>query len=239
MSKTFSDEQFEVLSSGLAIMRAGLDKISGITFDPEPAPQPNRDEEQAAWGTATDTELGNMAVGGESKRPIPWGKQCAALHPDFLDGLLWIEEKIELRPEILIPCMKFESNINPKARNPKSTASGLIQFMGFTAKNLGTTIEKIRSLDAMGQLTYVYKYFANMRDDWSSMTTADVYMAILWPKAMGKPDDYKVWAAGTDEYKVNAGLDINRDGMVTKREAASKVLKLEAEGYEPENVLYI
>lgn len=233
MSKTMSDASFDALAQGISLMKQGLDLMQQVTLE---SPSTDVDEVIAEL----DRDPAPVAeVGGATKRAIPWGVECARLHPDFLDGLLWIESKIELKPEILIPCMKFESNLNPKARNPASTGSGLIQFMSFTAKNLGTTIENIRSLDAMGQLSYVYKYFAAMKDDWSAMTTADVYMAILWPKAMGKPLSYKMWQTGTDEYKVNRGLDINKDGMVTKEEAASIVLKLEKQGYEPGNVLYI
>lgn len=172
-------------------------------------------------------------------RFIPWGKQCLALHPQFIDGLFWIESEIGLKPEELVPCMKFESNIDPKARNPQSSASGLIQFMSATAVSLGTTIEAIRAMDAMQQLGMVYRYFKNQRSNWRGMTADDVYMAILWPKAVGKPMDYYVFSRGTSAYGVNKGLDKDHDGIVTKAEACAKVLALQKEGLKEENVLKI
>lgn len=232
---TFTAEQFQLLTRGLDAMRSGLDLISGITLEPATAvPVPHEIK-----GEAATSETWPETAAAVDRRAIPWGLRAQALHPDFIDGLLWIEMKIGLRPEILLPCMMFESNINPKARNPQSSASGLIQFMAATAKNLGTTIEKIRAMDAMGQLSYVYKYFANQREDWTGMSVADVYMAILWPMAVGKSDDYVLWAVSNGAYTVNKGLDWNRDGRITKAEATKRIYELEKEGYEDGNVLYL
>lgn len=234
MSKTFSDAQFAKLTQGIEFMQQGLTLMSQLTLEPSP------DEHlyPPIVNEAQDDSV-NQASPGAPGRAIPWGSQANALHPDFIEGLLWIESKIALKPEVLLPCMKFESNLNPKARNPQSTASGLIQFMAGTAKNLGTTIEKIRTMDAMGQLSYVYKYFADQREDWTGMSVADVYMAILWPMGVGKPKDYVLWAAGNGAYTVNRGLDWNKDGKVTKEEATKRIYELEKEGYQDGNVLYL
>jgi hypothetical protein len=48
-------------------------------------------------------------------------------------------------------------------------------------------------------------------------------MAILWPRAIGKPNDYVLFASPTKQYKQNSGLDQDRDGKVTKYEAAAAV----------------
>lgn len=226
-----------LISQGLGLFNQAKDLIEQEVKD-KPRVVPESIPVDGTTGQPIEV-VGNTNIKMPVTRAIPWGKQCQALHPDFIDGLLWIESQINLKPEELIPCMKFESNLNPKARNPQSSASGLIQFMAATATNLGTTIEAIREMDAMGQLSWVYKYFRNQRADWTGLTAADVYMAILWPKALGKPDSYKVWTAGSDAYAVNKGLDLNKDGMVTKAEAAYKVLQLQKQGFEPGNVLNI
>jgi len=59
----------------------------------------------------------------------------------------------------------------------------------------------------------------------------DTYMAVLWPKAVGKGNDYVLWNQyNVDEkgnktenlaYKQNAGLDTNGDGSVTKEEVGA------------------
>lgn len=166
---------------------------------------------------------------------IPWGKQADAVHAEFIDGLLWIFDEIKLSPELLVPCMKFESNLDPKARNPASSASGLIQFMSATATALGTTIEKIRAMGPMEQLGFVHKYFKNIKKDWSGASLCDVYLAILYPKAIGLSPDAQVFVKGSSTYTVNAGLDTNKDGYVTKREICARLEKLSLEGLEDGN----
>jgi hypothetical protein len=67
----------------------------------------------------------------------------------------------------------------------------------------------------------------------------DLYMAILWPAAIGKAlsavlfdkDDHTHPA----RFRQNAGLDTNKDGHVTKLEAAARVLAIRDEGLRPLN----
>ena len=49
---------------------------------------------------------------------------------------------------------------------------------------------------------------------------------MLWPAAVGKPDDHVLFSAGTKTYDQNKGLDIDKDGKVTKSEAATKVAQV-------------
>lgn len=175
-----------------------------------------------------------------SGRLIPWGQRIIKIGGrEFLDSILWVEDVLKLSADALIPCMMFESKLDPKARNPVSTASGLIQFMESTAKRLGTTIQAIRSMDALSQMNYVYKYFRGFGSDLSKWDYADCYMAILWPAGVGKPMDYRLWARGSTQYGVNSGLDKNKDGQVTKAECAQKIQALLSQGMLPENVLKI
>lgn len=203
--------------------------IVGSPVEPDPQPTPPVIQQQSK-------------VDLPPTRLIPWGEEARRKYGmRFIEGVLWIESQLGLRADILMACMKFESDLDHKARNPHSSASGLIQFMAQTAKNLGTTIEHIRGLDAMGQLAYVYKYFADFDKQGhqlESWDVADAYMAILWPAAIGKPLDHPIFVMGRGgAYAVNKGLDFNRDGMVTKREAASKVLRVYQLGLEDEHVL--
>lgn len=168
---------------------------------------------------------------------VPWGKQASEIDPEFMDGLRWIYEQIKLSPALLVPCMKFESNLDPKARNPHSSASGLIQFMSSTAIMLGTTIEKIRAMSAMEQLGLVYKYFHKFGDDLSHWTLCDCYLAILWPTGIGKPLNAPIFVRGKSTYRVNAGLDTDKDGVITKHEICAKLQGVSSEGLKNENML--
>ena len=72
------------------------------------------------------------------------------------------------------------------------------------------------------QMKYVGDYFRQFPQI-KGGNIDDVYMAVLWPKAIGKPDGYPIFRRGTIAYQQNAGLDTNGDGTVTKFEAARKV----------------
>ena len=169
-----------------------------------------------------------------TKRKICGG---ARIPPDFKASVLWIEQELGLDADNLMACMAFETGLEFKAstRNPASSASGLIQFMRATALRLGTTIEKMRRMTEVEQLNYVYKYFAAFGKDLSHWKLADTYMAILLPVMIGKDlDDEMKWSQAA--YRVNKGLDLDRDGVITKAEAASKVQNMYDLGMKEENM---
>ena len=104
--------------------------------------------------------------------------------------------------------------------------------MPATARGMGTKVEALARLTS-DQLNWVWKYFSPHKG--RLKTLADLYMAILGPKAVGQPEDYALFTGGV-AYRQNAGLDTNKDGKVTKREAAAKVTGLLDEGLRPGNV---
>lgn len=161
---------------------------------------------------------------------LAWG---ADVSPEFAQGVCELGDYLGCDPNWLMACMKFESGLNPAARNSLSGATGLIQFMPSTARNLGTTCEALRAMSPEEQLPYVRSYFEGWRGRLHSLE--DLYMAILWPLAVGKPDDFVLFrdnpTAGA-AYRQNRGLDANHDGAVTKAEAAAGPRHLLAEGLE-------
>src|SRR5262249_26916216 len=137
-------------------------------------------------------------------------------------------------PSELMACMAFESaqTFKPDIVNKSSGATGLIQFMPFTAKNLGTTTDALKKMTAVEQLDYVANYFKPSKGKLKNLD--DLYMAILWPAGVGKPSDYVLWvkddAKTGKAYKLNSGLDANKDGKVTKAEAAGAVRAMLTKG---------
>lgn len=134
-------------------------------------------------------------------------------------------------------CMAFESGetFSPSIYNAAgSGAVGLIQFMPSTARALGTAPGNLAALSAVDQLDWVEKYFQPYKG--RLKTLSDVYMAILWPAAVGKPESSPLWsqAERPTTYRQNAGLDANKDGVITKAEAASKVQSKLERGRKPE-----
>ena len=95
--------------------------------------------------------------------------------------------------------------------------------MPTTAKNLGTTTKKLAKMSGLKQLAYVEKYFKSVVGNRPLVSLSDVYMAVLWPAAVGKLDSHVLFSRGTKAYDQNKGLDKNKNGRVTKAEATAKV----------------
>lgn len=155
-----------------------------------------------------------------------WGSKVS---PTFRDRVRWIcedpKDGLGCLSNWLMACMAWESgeSFSPSVRNAAgSGATGLIQFMPSTAKSLGTTVEALAAMTAEDQLRWVYFYLAPWKG--KIHTLSDLYMTILWPAGVGKPESYPIFTGGI-AYRQNAGLDLNKDKMVTKAEAAACVQK--------------
>lgn len=133
-------------------------------------------------------------------------------------------------------CMAWESGetFSASVRNAAgSGATGLIQFMPSTAVGLGTSTAKLARMSAEDQLSYVYHYFKPYKGRLNNL--GDIYMAILWPSGVGKSDDYVLWNKATKPttYRQNAGLDVNKNGSITRGECLGKIKEKLAKGKKP------
>ncbi len=153
---------------------------------------------------------------------LAWG---AVVTPTFKRRLLEVAADLEIDPNFLMAAIAFETGhtFSPAIENPTSHATGLIQFLPSTARGLGTTIEDLASMTNTQQLDWVLKHFQPFRGRCN--TLADVYMAILWPAAVGEENSYVFFDQELQPraYQGNRGLDQNRDGKVTKEEAAIRL----------------
>lgn len=149
---------------------------------------------------------------------------------EFQSKVETIADDLGADPGHLLAVMKFETGgtLDPKEKNRAgSGATGLIQFMPTTAKDLTgastkeAAIKLMESMSPVEQLDYVEKYLKPFKGKLN--TLEDVYMAVLYPRAVGKDNDYVLFKEGTKAYWQNRGLDIDKDGEITKSEAASKV----------------
>lgn len=171
-----------------------------------------------------------------SQKPLAWG---AKVSPAFRDRVRWIANSLGCEPDDLMTCMAWESGrtFSPKVLNMAgSGAIGLIQFMPATARGLGTTTTALSQMTAEEQLNWVDKYFRPYKG--RLRTLSDLYMAILWPSAVGKADSYVLFdrEKTPTAFRQNAGLDTNKDGKVTKAECSAKLLAMKAEGLKAGNV---
>ena len=149
-----------------------------------------------------------------------------ALSQTFLDKVDAIEQRLRMPSGSLLAVMRFETGgtFDPAERNRAgSGATGLIQFMPKTAKALGTSTDALAKMNAEDQLEYVEKYFQPYKGKLG--TLKDAYMAVLYPKAIGKPEWYPLFTASQQPtaYRQNAGLDRDKKGVVTVGDAVARV----------------
>jgi hypothetical protein len=179
----------------------------------------------------TRTDIGLISSGVD---PIYAGKVPAAVAGDeeFQSAVTDTAGRLGIPEEHLYAAMSFETGgtFNPGITNAAgSGATGLIQFMPSTAKGLGTSTEELAGMSRARQMHYVEKYLSN-KGIGPNSSLDDIYMAILFPAAVGKSDDYVLFGQGAMSgytgraYDQNRGLDKNGDGSITKKEAAQKVI---------------
>lgn len=168
---------------------------------------------------------------------IAWS---AKVSREFVDRVQWIVEALKMPASgchDLMACMAWESGetFSPSIVNGAgSGATGLIQFMPATARGMGITVEQLSLLTAEQQLDYVYKYFLPYKGRLKNL--GDLYMAILWPAAIGKPDNHVLWTrdARPTTYRQNIGLDVDKNGAITRGECIVKVNQKLTKGLQPE-----
>lgn len=209
-----------------------------------PAPPPAEPGRELAWGKL------------EELRAFK-GRPGAA--QTFRERIFWIADDLQMPKATgasdLMSCIAWESagTFSSDIRNGAgSGATGLIQFMPTTAlpyffseaaiKKMTAAQKKANGIIATNrlaamtpedQLNYVYRYFKPWKGKLKNL--GDLYMAILWPLGVGKPDSFVLWekASRPTTYRQNAGLDVNKDSRITRGEAVSKVLQKVREGHQP------
>jgi len=151
---------------------------------------------------------------------VPGIENCSEA---FEEKVIKLAADLETDPNFLMAIMSFETGhtFSPKVKNPASGATGLIQFMPKTATNLGTSIQKLEKMTAEDQLDVVAQYFAPFKG--RMKTLEDAYMAVLFPKGIGKGNNFVLFKKPSTQYNQNKGLDLNGDGSITVSEAAQRV----------------
>lgn len=130
--------------------------------------------------------------------------------------------RLGIQEEWFYKLVDLESNGNPQAINKITNATGLIQFMPTTAKALGTSTKDLYKMSVSEQLIWIEKYLSKMKPDKKFNSFLDLYFAVFYPKAMGKPSDYIIGSEVSLRYakkvqKQNRGIDKagDNDGFLT------------------------
>lgn len=126
-----------------------------------------------------------------------------------------VAKNIGVNPNDLAAVISFETGgtFSPSIKNPKSTATGLIQFMvgsgGTKGKYYGMSRSEFSGLSFDKQMEYVERYFKDrgFRAD-KKQDVASTYTAVT---GYG-------YRRGSEAYELNKVWDSNRDGYIDKGE---------------------
>lgn len=152
---------------------------------------------------------------------------------EFRQRVVEMAERLGTRPEYIMAVMSFESggSFSPAKENPRSHATGLIQFMPDTARGMlaedgiNVTAARAREIFAamtpLEQLGYVERYFAQRKFNGRLSTLEGTYTAVLSGRARSGKEDV-VFGPGVN-YRSNSALDWNNDGQITAAEATNPV----------------
>jgi tape measure domain-containing protein len=100
----------------------------------------------------------------QQRQPVPKVPPIPGLDPridtKFLQTVANIAQSVGAKPEDLLKTMLYETGgtLSPSARNSRTSATGLIQFMPATARGLGTNINALAQMSPQDQLVFVQKY---------------------------------------------------------------------------------
>lgn len=167
---------------------------------PSTAPLPNRPTEPRAESGTPERAPQETAPSG-----------------DFMSEVNRVSARFGVDPLDMLAVMRAESRLDPTAQNPRSRATGLIQFIPQTAAALGTTVEEIRGMSAAQQMQLVERYFqmVGLPQGASRGTLyAYVYLPGRARSAISRGDG--VLSRNPENfYTANPGLDADNDGVIT------------------------
>ena len=168
--------------------------------------------------------MGSTASSGAMGASLS-GAAAAAVANDheFLAEVKRLSQKYQIKEGDLLGLMASESGLNPQARN-KSGATGLIQFMPNTARELGTSTSALYGMNRAEQMKYVEKYF----DYWKlpkGATAGQLYATVFAPAYASKDVNTTMYSrADGAAYTQNIGLDQNMDGVITVGELGKRIV---------------
>jgi hypothetical protein len=144
----------------------------------------------------------------------------------FINKVIAISARLDIDPNWLMHVMWNESRLNPAIVNSKTAATGLIQFMPTTARELGTSVALLAKMSNIQQLDYVEKYLSRYKSKIDSYV--DLYFSVFFPVAMGKPLNWVLQTSKLTPALIasqNPSFDLNKDRQLTVAEVQTAMLK--------------
>jgi hypothetical protein len=207
LNNTSSFKTFD-MSSYMTTLTNSLSNINMVKF---------------ASPTAANSSISSSTGSSISKNSKDYG-------PEFLAKVKKIAKNINCDYKDLLAVMNSESGINAAQwctiKGEERNAVGLIQFRAETAKTLGTSLDALSKMSPIDQLDYVEKYFQHWIKakglSGKKLSAGDVYALVYTPAYVNKE---VLATSGESFYNKNKGLDVNKDGKITKSDLAQQLRK--------------
>ena len=171
-------------------------------------------------GSTSGSGVNEPVPGTNPNTPPDWTKDTG-----FLNRVKALATKFNADYLDFLTVMLLEtaSTMSPSIRNPRGSATGLIQFIESTAKGLGTTTRQLATMTREQQMHYVEEYFNRQYNQLiKDPSLNNIYMAVFSPATVGKPDNSPLYTRSQGRnYSDNIEYDRNGDGVITKAEACS------------------
>jgi len=144
----------------------------------------------------------------------------------FVEKVKEISRDLRINPNWLMVVIDLETagTFDPSIQN-KLGYTGLIQFGKVAAKEIGTTTDELKEMTGVEQLEYVKKYLWRYRKKMNRLE--DVYLAVFFPVAIGKPDGWVLRTKRLSPERIakwNPLFDINKDKQIQVWEIKEKLL---------------
>jgi tape measure domain-containing protein len=136
----------------------------------------------------------------------------------FIQAVEDMARRLGANPAAILNVMAFESGFNAQAVNPRTGASGLLQFMPSTARRLGYDIHDIRRMSALEQVAPggpVERYFQQFGLG-KLISDAAAYAAVAAGRVLS--DTATLFRQGSLAYAMNRIWDLNRDARIQQWE---------------------
>ena len=144
----------------------------------------------------------------------------------FLKAIEGLSARRDINPAQLLGLIASESGFNAQASNA-SGATGLIQFMPMVAERMGITTEDIGKMNRSDQVGLIDQYFS-MNQLPNNPSAGQLYTNVFMPSLTNKGSDYEITREDDKYnnayiYRENAGLDKNKDGIITIDEMGGRI----------------
>lgn len=179
-----------------------------------------------AGTSGTNTSAANVPgfvpAGATSKATGSWKDDT-----EFLAEVNNYAKSMGFKAEDLLAVMASESGLDPTARNPKGTATGLIQFTEATAKSIGTSTSELSQMTRAQQMKYVAAFFKSVGLS-TGATGGEMYAKVFLP-ARSKLDILTRRGEKEGYYESNSGLDIGNKGYISRDDLQQRVDRKKSE----------